>query len=1002
MPEEETTQQEPVISATSSPVPLFSASLASSVFSCEISGTITPPGSLSASAIVGTQEGATPLAAAASPISSRRRKSGLGLGDKKVEAELSFGDPSGRGSLRRVARSANIGAEAASALVSVLKEEQIAAVQTAARGWISRTLYREKRAAWRARQVHLKAAFESNPVAFKGLLRIQAYGRYLAKSGPLVRNRIHARRIAQEIIATEETYILALKNLKKKIIAPLLEPPYISQIPPQFQPALRSIIGNLRPIIATNKQLLRTLRQRTSKLGVWYWGQDLGSVFFNFAEYLKQYTFFINDYNKNLELLRYLDNHCPDVSKMFTQAAAECNRLDFPSLLIQPIQRIPRYVMLLSDLLKRTGAEHPHYARLLEARDKLSFIADHINLGKAEAENRAVLLQIQEKCEGLDNIVDPHRKFVREGQLNFLVRGTETKPCYIFLFNDLMLIGTVLGKLSRKPTASLERASSLMPSASNKPLFQIREKLPLEGWHLKDPFPGSSPASAAMVSAISDVGRSSPSLSSRASVSAATLLQNGFVLLPVLNREQKERVFVAPDASEKSSWMLALDEIGCTLLEQKKSRHATHPYPIPSLETNFEDGVEMRGDVYTRSAKSGTWQERRFFLKGDALYSQKLGLDSPQPITLFTPVISCMIRAVSVMDRQNCFEILQTKPQKKNVFISVSSNSERFEWIRAVRLNIERVIDQHIRSLARETNAIQQRTNAKRMMVQLDPAIEQVLEVSGNDTCADCTAPEVEWVCLSRGVFLCATCGSIHRRLSGQAIISLTRGRWSAEKIRQLQGLPGNALANELYEKHLPSDVQKPSATSSNTEKTKFIQLKYTKAADSRVEQALVTRQSSLSGTLSFPPSLMSSDHLSPPSDSSSSSSAPHSPKGPRLTTADKAALDTHLHRRASRHQEGWLLKRTSKGGTKQFYATLRRRHLALFGDEHRKKKEGSISLVLTQVFREPDDEGPAFKLITTQREHVFIVKSVAELESWLTLISKNIENLKTTSVGLR
>jgi hypothetical protein len=49
----------------------------------------------------------------------------------------------------------------------------------------------------------------------------------------------------------------------------------------------------------------------------------------------------------------------------------QCNGLPFQAFLIQPIQRIPRYQMLLTDLVRHTPQEHPDYQNLNKALAKV-------------------------------------------------------------------------------------------------------------------------------------------------------------------------------------------------------------------------------------------------------------------------------------------------------------------------------------------------------------------------------------------------------------------------------------------------------------------------------------------------------------------------------------------------------------------------------------------------------------------------------------------------------
>ena len=90
--------------------------------------------------------------------------------------------------------------------------------------------------------------------------------------------------------------------------------------------------------------------------------------------------------------------------------------------LIMPIQRIPRYVMLLSDLLKHTDPSHPDYKQLEQAVTKVEGVARYINEKKREDENMKRLLVINKSIEGTfeDPLVQPHRKFVREGALELV------------------------------------------------------------------------------------------------------------------------------------------------------------------------------------------------------------------------------------------------------------------------------------------------------------------------------------------------------------------------------------------------------------------------------------------------------------------------------------------------------------------------------------------------------------------------------------------------------
>ena len=57
------------------------------------------------------------------------------------------------------------------------------------------------------------------------------------------------------------------------------------------------------------------------------------------------------------------------------------------NLLIQPIQRIPRYNLLLRDLLAKTDENHPDYGHLTVALEVLEGVMSYLDKNITEVEN---------------------------------------------------------------------------------------------------------------------------------------------------------------------------------------------------------------------------------------------------------------------------------------------------------------------------------------------------------------------------------------------------------------------------------------------------------------------------------------------------------------------------------------------------------------------------------------------------------------------------------------
>ena len=67
------------------------------------------------------------------------------------------------------------------------------------------------------------------------------------------------------------------------------------------------------------------------------------------------------------------------------QAAPECKNLTIDQYLIMPIQRVPRHILLLTDLIKHTPPEHPDFAALSKAVERTKEVAVVFNDAKGRA-----------------------------------------------------------------------------------------------------------------------------------------------------------------------------------------------------------------------------------------------------------------------------------------------------------------------------------------------------------------------------------------------------------------------------------------------------------------------------------------------------------------------------------------------------------------------------------------------------------------------------------------
>ncbi|KAM3723534.1 Rho guanine nucleotide exchange factor [Dirofilaria immitis] len=122
------------------------------------------------------------------------------------------------------------------------------------------------------------------------------------------------------------------------------------------------------------------------------------------------------------------------------------NKLDLDSLLISPIQRVPRYELIVKQIIKHTSVEHVDYDSLLLAQKYIHELATKINRQKAESEEMEQRLrEIEAIVDGLDDLVTTGRSFNRYDVVTVLGINQNKQRC-LFLMSDQIIVTNVKRK----------------------------------------------------------------------------------------------------------------------------------------------------------------------------------------------------------------------------------------------------------------------------------------------------------------------------------------------------------------------------------------------------------------------------------------------------------------------------------------------------------------------------------------------------------------------------
>ncbi len=256
--------------------------------------------------------------------------------------------------------------------------------------------------------------------------------------------------VVREIVLSEESYLATLDKLVRLYVRPLrLESLGLN---PLLKPAqVATLFSDIEAVLCISNKLLAELHRAFCEGGGRLTARAVGRVFCDAATLLKLYTAYVNSYPRALETHQTLLLE-PGYKTFCERAQAEAGGQGFDSLLITPVQRVPRYSLLLKELLKQMppgGAELEPGARaeVAAALDKVSHVAAVINDNLRDRERRAAVLRVQERFGSSAQLVAPGRWFVRQGVLRKVCKR-RAKYFIFVLFNDALCYGSHVPALS--------------------------------------------------------------------------------------------------------------------------------------------------------------------------------------------------------------------------------------------------------------------------------------------------------------------------------------------------------------------------------------------------------------------------------------------------------------------------------------------------------------------------------------------------------------------------
>ena len=268
------------------------------------------------------------------------------------------------------------------------------------------------------------------------------------------RHEKHYRMVVQELIATEASYVEGLQTMMTVYLDTLAASKYKKKVA-----ALREEVGSLIKMHQLFFQDLNEAAQQNPEC------PHIGAVVKRFSPFLEISARYIYNYPAYLKLITELSADS-SLQSAFAKAADQytknnnCYVQNIQQYLITPIQRPPRYVLLLTDMLRNIARTYADADVLIEAHKAIKKTASTINTKGYEYEMQEKYDMAFRMISNFKTIPDNNtRTFACCGPL-FLVGDRNVYPDqwnYFFLFSDVLVETEITHLLSAARTPHRQR-----------------------------------------------------------------------------------------------------------------------------------------------------------------------------------------------------------------------------------------------------------------------------------------------------------------------------------------------------------------------------------------------------------------------------------------------------------------------------------------------------------------------------------------------------------------
>ncbi|NXT61430.1 FGD2 protein, partial [Chaetops frenatus] len=258
------------------------------------------------------------------------------------------------------------------------------------------------------------------------------------------------KKIALELLETEQAYVNRLHLLDQVFYTELMKEAKTGKVVPEE--VVKMIFSNISSIYQFHAEFF--LPELQKRMEDWNHNPRIGDVIQKLAPFLKMYGEYVKNFDKAVELITAWSEKSPPFQELIAdiqtvplsvagvpaQKRKVCANLTLQHHMLEPVQRIPRYELLLKDYVQKLPPQSPDRGDAQKALEMIFMVAKHSNAAIAEMERLQNLWVVYQRLGLEDDIVDPSNELIKEGPIQKIsTRNNSTSEKYLFLFNNMLL-----------------------------------------------------------------------------------------------------------------------------------------------------------------------------------------------------------------------------------------------------------------------------------------------------------------------------------------------------------------------------------------------------------------------------------------------------------------------------------------------------------------------------------------------------------------------------------